>query len=178
MKILITFLLICKLSSCAFAQKGTRDTSQFTVTGNSDRDRVITYGGIGAAAGAVIGNQMDGDRSEKRAIGAGVGAVTGAILANSENNRQRDIQEREDQREYDLENRKIAEERRRDIILGRTVSDAEILREEHEVEKLENEVARMEQERATAEARARRIRELKQQKAVLKKELGDLNSIK
>jgi hypothetical protein len=36
----------------------------------------------------------------------------------------------------------------------------------------------MEQERATAEARARRIRELKQQKAVLKKELGDLNSIK
>ena len=155
-----------------------RGASRTTVTGNSDRDRVITYGGIGAAAGAVIGNQMDGDRAEKRAIGAGVGAVTGAILANSENNRQRDIQEREEQREYDLKNRKIAEERRRDIILGRTVSDAEILREEHEVEKLENEVARMEQEKAAAEARARRIRELRVQKADLEKELGDLKSIR
>ena len=176
MRIVSIFIFIALTGASTHAHD--RGASRLTVTGNSDRDRVITYGGIGAAAGAVIGNQMDGDRSEKRAIGAGVGAVTGAILANSENNRQRDIQEREDQREYDLENRKIAEERRRDIILGRTVSDAEILREEHEVEKLENEVARMEQERATAEARARRIRELKQQKAVLKKELGDLNSIK
>lgn len=178
MKILIAFLLISKLCGCAFAHKGTQDTSQFTITGNSEKDRVITYGGIGATAGAVVGNQMTGDRSEKRAIGAGVGAVTGLILAGSENRRQQDIKERQAEREYELENRKAAEERRRDIILGRTVSDAEILREEHEVEKLENEVARMEQERAAAEARARRIRELKVQKAELEKELGNLKSIK
>jgi len=36
----------------------------------------------------------------------------------------------------------------------------------------------MEQERAAAEARARRIRELKVQKAELEKELGNLKSIK
>lgn len=155
-----------------------RDRSRFTITGNSEQDRVITYGGVGAAAGAIIGNQMDGDRSEKRAIGAGVGAVTGAILANNENRRQQDIQERQAEREYELEARKAAENRRRDIMLGRTVSDAEILREEHEVEQLENEVARLEQERAAAEARARRIRELKQKKAELEKELGDLRSIR
>lgn len=34
----------------------------------------------------------------------------------------------------------------------------------------------MEQERAAAKARARRIRELKQQKTELKKELGDLKT--
>jgi len=178
MRHLIAILLIWKLCGCSVSHTGNPSTSQFPITGNSDKDRAITYGGIGAATGAILGNQMGGDRSEKRAIGAGVGAVTGLILAGSENRRQQDIQERQAEREYELKNRKAAEERRRDIILGRTVSDAEILREEHEVEKLENEVARMEQERAAAEARARRIRELQAQKAELKKELGDLNSTK
>jgi hypothetical protein len=178
MKFLIAILLIWKLCGCAVSHTGNRSTSQFPITGNSDKDRAITYGGIGAATGAILGNQMGGDRSEKRAIGAGVGALTGLILAGSENRRQQDISERQAEREYELENRKAAEERRRDIILGRTVSDAEILRGEHEVEKLENEVARMEQERAAAEARARRIRELKVQKAELEKELGNLKSIK
>ena len=41
--------------------------------------------------------------------------------------------------------------------------------EEFEVEKLKNEVARMEQDRAESEARARRIRVLKQQKIKFKK---------
>ena len=176
MRHLIAILLIWKLCGCSVSHTGNPNTSQFPITGNSDKDRAITYGGIGAATGAILGNQMGGDRSEKRAIGAGVGAVTGLILAGSENRRQQDIQERQAEREYELENRKAVEERRRDIILGRTVSDAEILREEHEVEKLENEVARMEQERAAAKARARRIRELKQQKTELKKELGDLKT--
>lgn len=138
------------------------------------RGRVFTYGGLGAVAGAVIGNQMDGDRTEKRAIGAGVGAVTGAILASRENNRQRDLQERKARRASELEIRRMEEQRRHDIILGRTVSDAEILRERHEVEKLEHEIARIEQEKAAAEARARRIRELKQRKAQLERELGGL----
>jgi len=172
MKILISVLLICKLCGCAVSHTGTRSTSQFPITGNSDKDRAITYGGIGAATGAILGNQMGGDRSEKRAIGAGVGALTGLILAGSENRRQQEIRELQAERE----NRNALEERRRDINLGRNISDAEILRGEHEVEKLENEVARVEQERAAAEARARRIRELKQQKTELEKELGDLKT--
>ena len=139
---------------------------------------MITYGSVGAATGAIIGNQMSGNRSEKRAIGAGVGAVTGIILADSENRRQQDIQERQAVREYEQQARKAEEERRRNILLGRTVSDAEILRKEHEVEKLENEVARIEQERTEAEARARRINDLKVQKTNLEKELGNLKSIK
>ena len=169
MKYILTLFL-----SIAVAQAYAHDFSPCPNTGAADRDRVITYSGVGAAAGAVIGNQMDGDRSEKRAIGAGVGAVTGAILANRENDRQRALQEGRAQREHELEARRIEEQRRHDIILGRTVSDAEILREKHEVEKLENEIARIEQERAAAEARARRIRELKQRKAELEKELGGL----
>ena len=56
---------------------------------------------------------MDGDRSEKRAIGAGVAAVTGAILANSENRRQQEIRSRQVERERDLEVRRIEEMRRR-----------------------------------------------------------------
>ena len=115
---------------------------------------------------------MGGDRSEKRAIGAGVGALTGLILAGSENRRQQDIREQQAEREY----RNALEERRRDINLGRNISDAEILRGEHEVEKLENEVARMEQERAAAEARAKRLRDLNLQKTELEKELGNLKT--
>ncbi|HAQ57410.1 MAG TPA: hypothetical protein DCR32_00080 [Opitutae bacterium] len=178
MKNIIISIFISITVISAHAYESSRDAFPFPITGNSDRDRAITYGGVGAAAGAIIGNQMSGDRSEKRAIGAGVGAVTGAILANRENNRQRDIQQRKAQREYELEVRRAAEERRRDILVGRTVSDAEILREKHEVEELENEIARIEQERAAAEARARRIRELQVQKAELERELGNLRSIR
>jgi hypothetical protein len=68
------------------AHESYRDRYPLPITGNSDRDRAITYGGVGAAVGAIIGNQMDGDRSEKRAIGASVGAMTGAILAEREKN--------------------------------------------------------------------------------------------
>ena len=177
MRLLILFL-ICNLCGCAYQHKGTHNTSQSTITGNPSEDRMITYGSVGAATGAVIGNQMSGNRSEKRAIGAGVGAVTGIILADSENRRQQDIQERQAVREYEQQARKAEEERRRNILLGRTISDAEILRKEHEVEKLENEVARIEQERTEAEARARRINDLKVQKTNLEKELGNLKSIK
>ncbi|MBL00481.1 MAG: hypothetical protein CMI34_03615 [Opitutales bacterium] len=173
MKLLIVFI-ICNLCGCAYQHKGANTTSQSTITGNPSEDRIITYGSIGAATGAIIGNQMSGNRSEKKAIGAGVGAVAGLILADSENRRQQDIQERQAVREYELEARKAEEERRRNIILGRTVSDAEILRKEHEVEKLENEIARIEQERTAAEARARRIQELKVQKTNLEKELSNL----
>lgn len=172
MKFLIAILLIWKLCGCAVSHTGNRSTSQFPITGNSDKDRAITYGGIGAATGAILGNQMGGDRSEKRAIGAGVGAVTGLILAGSENRRQQDLREQQAEREY----RNALEERRRDINLGRNISDAEILRGEHEVEKLENEVARVEQERAAAEARAKRLRELNLQKTELEKELGNLKT--
>lgn len=172
MKMLISVLIICNLCGCAVSHTGNRSASQFPITGNSDKDRTITYSGIGAATGAILGNQMGGDRSEKRAIGAGVGALTGLILAGSENRRQQDLREQQAERE----NRNALEERRRDINLGRNISDAEILRGEHEVEKLENEVARMEQERAAAEARAKRLRELNLQKTELEKELGDLKT--
>lgn len=158
------------------AHESYHDRYPLPITGNSDRDRAITYGGVGAAVGAIIGNQMDGDRSEKRAIGASVGAMTGVILAEREKNRQREIQEQKARREYELEVRRAAEERRRDILVGRTVSDSEILRKKHEVKELANEITRIEQERAAAEARARRLRELQIQKAELERELAALRS--
>lgn len=174
MKKLITsglILTIAVLNLCG------RDFSKFTI-GTPDQTRTIAYSSVGAVAGAVIGNQMSGDRSEKRAIGAGIGAVTGAIFANSENKRIERVENQRAQRAYELEVRRIEQDRRRDIAIGRSVTDGEILREEHEVAELENEIARIERERAEAEARARRIRELKERKALLEKELGTLKSLR
>ena len=74
MKNIIISIFISITVISAHAYESSRDAFPFPITGNSDRDRAITYGGVGAAAGAIIGNQMSGDRSEKRAIGAGGGA--------------------------------------------------------------------------------------------------------
>ncbi len=166
----IIAIIITFISSSAISY-----SNHFSITGDSERDRIITYGGIGAGAGAIIGNQMGGDRSEKRAIGAGIGAVTGAILGNSKNLKNREIDRQKYKREYELEVLRKESERRRDIALGKTVTDTQILREQHEVEALENELARLEKERAEAELRAKRIRDLNHRKKILEEEIRRIN---
>jgi outer membrane lipoprotein SlyB len=168
MKNITTIIAFVTLVSTSYS-------SQFRITGNSESDRIITYGGIGAGAGAIIGNQMGGDRSEKRAIGAGIGAITGAILGNSRNLKNREVDRQRYKRSYDLEVRRIESERQQNIAIGKNVTDSQILREQHEVEALENELARLEKERAEAELRAKRIRDLNHRKKILEEEIRRIN---
>ncbi len=150
-------------------------STSYSITGDPERDRVITYGGVGAGAGAIIGNQMSGDRSEKRSFGAGVGAITGAVLGNIRNLKNREVERQRNKIEYDLEVRRIESDRRRNNALGKTVTDSQILREQHEVDVLENELARLEKERAEAERRAKRICDLNHRKKILEEEIRRIN---
>lgn len=68
--VLVVFTLV--LSACS--DKGMSKTGEGALVG----------GAVGAGAGAIIGNQVDGRSGEGAAIGAVAGAATGAVVGHAE----------------------------------------------------------------------------------------------
>ncbi|NUM53059.1 MAG: glycine zipper 2TM domain-containing protein [Candidatus Hydrogenedentes bacterium] len=61
---------------CAFSAAAVLAGCQTTPT----QQGALTGGLIGAGAGAIVGNQVDGKSGEGALIGAGLGALTGALI--------------------------------------------------------------------------------------------------
>lgn len=117
-------------------------------------NRTLTYGGVGAASGAVIGHQID--HNNGALIGGLAGALIGTAAANIENNRQ-------------AQQQKIYQQQA--IISGRNISNSDILKKQQEVELLENEISTRRKEQAEAAARSRALQELEIRKRQAESEL-------
>lgn len=166
-----TYRKTLTLSACSALLVSTLFTSG-CATDDSNTERGAVGGAVaGAIIGTIIGHQS-GEDGKGAAAGAAAGAIIGGISGNRKDRQLSEIQyERRVAEETAARERAEADARRqRNISIGKSVEDQELLAARQRAEAAEAEVARLKAEEETALKKARQMDDYRTREAAAKAE--------